>query len=396
MAKKITDKVTWVGKIDWELVYFHGHELSTYKGSSYNSYLVQDKKTALIDTCWKPYDEEYVTNLKETIDLKKIDYVIMNHNEIDHSGALPALMREIPDVPIYCTKKGESIIRGHYHQDWNFVNVKTGDTLDLGDSKLVFIEAPMLHWPDTMFTYMTGENILFSNDGFGQHYASEMLYDDCADLDRAMAEAKKYYANILAPFSMFVTKKLNEILSMDLDIKLICPSHGICWRTNIPEIIDAYKAWAQNYQEDRVTIVYDTMWQSTRRMAESIALGIRSVSPETTVTLYNASRSDKNDIATEVFASKAVVMGSPTINNGYSYAIGGELELIKGLKFKGKKYASFGSYGWSGEAANQISEALAGMGYEKIADPLRVKWAPDEDALAQCVEYGKTIAEAIK
>ena len=152
MAKKITDKVTWVGKIDWELVYFHGHELSTYKGSSYNSYLVQDKKTALIDTCWKPYDEEYVTNLKETIDLKKIDYVIMNHNEIDHSGALPALMREIPDVPIYCTKKGESIIRGHYHQDWNFVNVKTGDTLDLGDSKLVFIEAPMLHWPDTMFT----------------------------------------------------------------------------------------------------------------------------------------------------------------------------------------------------------------------------------------------------
>ena len=144
MAKKITDKVTWVGKIDWELVYFHGHELSTYKGSSYNSYLVQDKKTALIDTCWKPYDEEYVTNLKETIDLKKIDYVIMNHNEIDHSGALPALMREIPDVPIYCTKKGESIIRGHYHQDWNFVNVKTGDTLDLGDSKLVFIEAPSI------------------------------------------------------------------------------------------------------------------------------------------------------------------------------------------------------------------------------------------------------------
>lgn len=396
MSKKITDKVTWVGKIDWELRRFHGDELSTEDGSSYNSYLIRDKKTVLMDTVWGPYDREFVEELKKEIDLKKIDYIVMNHNENDHSGSLPALMAEIPDTPIYCTAKGEQIIRGLYHKDWNFVNVKTGDELDLGGSKLRFIEAPMLHWPDTMFTYMTGENILFSNDGFGQHYASEMLYDDCADLDKAMAEAKKYYANIIAPFSMFVTKKLNEIQSMGLDIKLICPSHGICWRSNIQAIMDAYRAWALNYQEDLVTIVYDTMWQSTRRMAGSIALGILSASPETTVRLYNASKSDKNDIATEVFSSKAVVMGSPTINNGYSYAIGGELELIKGLKFKGKKFASFGSYGWSGEAANQIAEALSGMGYEKIADPLRVKWAPDKDALAQCVEYGKTIAEALK
>ena len=156
MSRKITEKVTWVGKIDWELEEFHGHELTTRRGSSYNSYLVQDEKTALIDTVWKPFDDEFVANLKNTIDLSSIDYIIMNHNEIDHSGALPALMREIPGTPIYCTKKGEEIIRGHYHADWNFVTVKTGDRLSLGKTELVFIEAPMLHWPDSMFTYLTG------------------------------------------------------------------------------------------------------------------------------------------------------------------------------------------------------------------------------------------------
>ncbi|MBO4232278.1 MAG: MBL fold metallo-hydrolase, partial [Bacteroidales bacterium] len=197
MAKKITEKVTWVGKVDWELTTFHGDELSTHKGSSYNSYLIKDEKVALIDTVWLPYDKEFVSNLKKEIDLSKIDYIIMNHNEIDHSGALPELMREIPDTPIYCTKKGEAIIRGHYHKDWNFVNVKTGDTLPLGETTLTFIEAPMLHWPDTMFTYMSGENILFSNDGFGQHFATESLFNDAVDNAAMMYEAEKYYANIL-------------------------------------------------------------------------------------------------------------------------------------------------------------------------------------------------------
>ena len=178
MAKKITDKVTWVGKVDWELKHFHGDELSTYKGSSYNSYLVRDEKVALIDTVWQPYDREFVNRLKQEIDLNKIDYIVMNHNEIDHSGALPELMRYIPDTPIYCTKKGEAIIRGHYHEDWNFVNVKTGDTLSLGETTLTFVEMTMLHWPDSMLTYMSGENIVFSNDAFGQHFATESLFND--------------------------------------------------------------------------------------------------------------------------------------------------------------------------------------------------------------------------
>ncbi len=219
--RKITDRVSWVGKVDWELQHFHGDEYSTHLGSSYNAYLIQDEKTVLVDTVWKPYDKEFVSRLRQDIDLGKIDYIVMNHNEVDHSGALPELMREIPDVPIYCTKKGEAIIRGHYHKDWNFVNVKTGDKLNIGKSTLTFIEAPMCHWPDTMFTYLDTDQILFSNDGFGQHFASESLYDDMTDLDVVMHEAEKYYTNILNLYNPMVARALKRVLDMNLPIRLI-------------------------------------------------------------------------------------------------------------------------------------------------------------------------------
>jgi len=395
MSKRVTDKVTWVGKIDWELKKFHGDELSTMEGSSYNSYLIRDKKTVLIDTVWGPYDTEFVNRLKEEIDLKEIDYIVMNHNESDHSGTLPALMREIPNTPIYCTKKGESILRGLYHQDWNYVNVKTGDELEIGDSKLVFVEASMLHWPDTMMTYMTGENILFSNDVFGQHYASEMLYDDMDDISKLLHEAEKYYTNIITPFSTFVTKKLAEVQGMNLKIDLVAPSHGIIWRENIGLIMDLYAKWANNYQEDQITLIYDTMWQSTRKMAEAIAEGIQQASPNTTIKLLNAVKNDKNDILVEVFKSKAILVGSPTINNGFSYAIAGILEMIKGLKFKNKKAASFGSYGWSGEAAKQIKEFLEESKFAIVNDGIRVNWAPDQETIEQLREYGRKFVEEI-
>lgn len=395
MSKRVTDKVTWVGKIDWELKKFHGDELSTMEGSSYNSYLIRDKKTVLIDTVWGPYDTEFVNRLKEEIDLKEIDYIVMNHNESDHSGTLPALMREIPDTPIYCTKKGESILRGLYHQDWNYVNVKTGDELEIGDSKLVFVEASMLHWPDTMMTYMTGENILFSNDVFGQHYASEMLYDDMDDISKLLHEAEKYYTNIITPFSTFVTKKLAEVQGMNLKIDLVAPSHGIIWRENIGLIMDLYAKWANNYQEDQITLIYDTMWQSTRKMAEAIAEGIHQASPNTTIKILNAVKNDKNDILVEVFKSKAILVGSPTINNGFSYAIAGILEMIKGLKFKNKKAASFGSYGWSGEAAKQIKEFLEESKFAIVNDGIRVNWAPDQETIEQLREYGRKFIEEI-
>ncbi|MDF2540242.1 MAG: anaerobic nitric oxide reductase flavorubredoxin [Herbinix sp.] len=389
MSKKITDKVTWVGKIDWELKFFHGNEYSTRKGSSYNSYLLRDEKTALIDTVWQPYDKEFVKRLKEEIDLKSIDYIIMNHSEIDHSGALPELMREIPNTPIYCTANGAKIIKGHYHEDWNYKIVKTGDTLDIGESKLVFIEAPMLHWPDTMFTYMTVDNILFSNDGFGQHYATESLFNDTADQAELYAEAIKYYANILTPFSRYVTKKIEEILSFKLPVNMICPSHGVIWKDNPAQIIEQYIKWADSYQENQITIIYDTMWNATRKMAEAIAYGIEQTDSSVNIKLMNASKDDKNDILTEVFKSKGILVGSPTVNNGYLYSIGGLLEMIKGLKFKDKKAASFGSYGWSGEAVKQISEELNKAGFTLAQDGKRELWVPDRAAYDSCIEFGK-------
>lgn len=395
MAKKITEKVTWVGKVDWELNRFHGDEYSTHRGSSYNSYLVRDKKTVLIDTVWLPYDKEFVSHLKQEIDLNEIDYIIMNHNEIDHSGALPELMREIPHVPIYCTKKGEAIIRGHYHQDWNFVNVKTGDTLDLGTVTLTFIEASMLHWPDTMFTYMSGENILFSNDGFGQHFATESLFNDKVVQEELYYEAAKYYTNIMTLYSPMVTRKIKEIMAMNLPINMICTSHGVIWRDNPMQIVEKYLEWADGYQENQITIIYDTMWNSTRLMAEAITKGIQQVDPTVTIKLFNAAKEDKNDIMTEIFKSKAILMGSPTINNGYSYAVAGLLEMAHGLKFKKKKAAAFGSYGWSGDAPKMISEHLKGAGFELVDEGIKKLWIPDKAALEDCVAYGKHFAESL-
>lgn len=395
MGKKITDKVTWVGKVDWGLKRFHGDEYSTHKGSSYNSYLIRDKKTVLIDTVWQPYDKEFVSRLKEEIDLKEIDYIIANHNEIDHSGALPELMREIPGTPIYCTKNGAKIIKGHYHEDWNFVEVKTGDTLDIGENKLIFVEAPMLHWPDTMFTYLTGENILFSNDGFGQHFATELLYNDKVDQGELYEQAIKYYANILNPFSTFVKKKINEILSLNLPLSMICPSHGVIWRENPAQIVEQYLKWADSYQEDQITFIYDTMWNSTRKMAEAIAEGIHEVSPSTVIKLMNSAKYDKNDIITEVFRSKAILVGSPTINNGYLFSIGGIVEMIKGLKFKGKSAAAFGSYGWSGEVVKQLTKALEESGFKIVDNGHRSLWIPDEKELDVCREYGRQFVKSL-
>jgi len=396
MSFKISDTVTWVGKIDWELRTFHGEEYSTHKGSSYNSYLIKDEKTVLMDTVWSPFSKEFIANLKNEIDLNKIDYIIMNHSESDHSGALVDLMKEIPNTPIYCTKSGAKIIKGHYHMDWNFVEVKTGDTLDLGKNKLTFIEAKMLHWPDTMFTYMSGENILFSNDGFGQHYASEFMYNDKVDQSELFQEAIKYYANILTPFSKFVVRKIEEILSFNLPVDMICPSHGIIWRDNPLQIVNKYMEWAKSYQENQITIIYDTMWNSTRRMAETIAEGIKNSNEEITVKIFNSSKSDKNDIITEVFKSKMVLVGSSTINKGILSSTAAILEMIKGLEFKGKSAAAFGSYGWSGESSKIITEDLSKAGFEIINEGLRELWNPDEDGLSRCRNFGEIIGETIK
>ena len=392
MSFKMTDKVTWVGKIDWELRRFHGDEYSTHRGSSYNSYLIKDKKNVLIDTVRAPFAKEFVENLKKEIDLDKIDYIISNHGEIDHSGALPLLLKEIPNTPVYCTANGAKILKGHYHGDWNFVTVKTGDTLDIGESKLTFVEARMLHWPDTMFSYMSGENILFSNDAFGQHYASELMYNDLVDKAELYQEAIKYYANILTPFSTFVAKKIEEVLSFGLPVNMIAPSHGIIWREDPAQIIRKYMDWAKDYQENQIVIVYDTMWNGTRRMAEAIAEGIRSVDKNVAVKLFNAAHSDKNDVITEIFKSKAVLFGSSTVNKSIMHATGGMLDMIKGMGFKNKKASAFGSYGWSGESVAMLNERLSAAKFEIVGDGIKELWNPDADAIKRCVKFGADFA----
>jgi anaerobic nitric oxide reductase flavorubredoxin len=392
MRLKVKNNVYWVGKIDWELRKFHGDEYSTHRGSSYNSYLIKEEKTALIDTVWAPYSKAFVENLGQQVDLSKIDYVIANHAESDHSGALPELMRRIPDTPIYCTKNGVKSLKGHYHQDWNFQVVKTGDKLRLGKKELVFVEAPMLHWPDSMFCYLTDDNILFSNDAFGQHYASAYMFNDLVDQNELFSECIKYYANILTPFSPLVTKKIQEVLSFNLPLDIICTSHGIIWRDKPVKIVEQYLEWADNYQENQITIIYDTMWNGTRVMAENIANGIKEADKKVNVKLFNLAKTDKNDVITEIFKSKAILIGSPTINKGILVSVAGILEEIKGLKFKSKKAAAFGSYGWSGESIRILSEKLTSAGFETVDDGLKVLWNPDEESVAKCFEYGKNFA----
>ena len=391
MAKKITDAVTWVGKVDWDIREFEGGEYYTNKGTSYNAYLVRDERNALIDTVWTPFAEEFIEQLRQIIDLNAIDYIVINHGEPDHSGALPALMREIPGTPIYCTPNGVKSLRGQYHEDWNFVPVRTGDALPLGRNTLQFIEAPLLHWPDTMFTYLLGENLLFPNDAFGQHYASEALYNDLVDPCELYAEAIKYYANILTPYSPLVIIKINEILGMNLQINMICPSHGVIWRQDPMQIVNAYLQWADSYQENQITLIYDTMWGSTRLMADAIARGIQESDSAVTVKLINSFVNNKNDIMTEVFRSKMILLGSPTINNVYLYSIGGLLVMMRGLRFSDKSAAAFGSYGWSGEAVRQISDGLREAGFRLVNEGLRMPWVPDEAGLAMCVAYGAAL-----
>ncbi|MEW5909215.1 MAG: anaerobic nitric oxide reductase flavorubredoxin [Thermodesulfobacteriota bacterium] len=396
MKIKVKNNIDWVGKIDWELRKFHGYEYSTFRGSTYNSYLIQENKIVLIDTVWVPFAKEYVENLARQIDLTRIDYIIANHAEIDHSGALPELMRRIPDKPIFCTANGVKSLKGHYHREWNFQTVKTGDSLDLGGKKLIFVEAPMLHWPDSMFCYLTHDNVLFSNDAFGQHYASESMFNDMVDQAELWEECMKYYANILTPFSPLVIKKIHEVLALKLPVEMICTSHGVIWRENPVQIVQQYLKWADNYQENQITLIYDTMWNGTRVLAEKIAEGLRNADSGTTVKLFNAAKSDKNEIVTEIFKSKAILVGSPTINRGILTSMAALLEEVKGLKFKAKKAAVFGCYGWSGEGNKVLSELLHSAGFELIGEGFKALWNPDSHAADQAIAFGKKFAESLK
>ena len=333
--------------------------------------------------------------MSKEIDLKKIDYIIASHGEVDHSGSLPELMKHIPDTPIYCTANAVKSLKGQYHQDWNFQVVKTGDTLEIGNGKkLIFVEMSMLHWPDSMATYLTEDNILFSNDAFGQHYAIEGLFNDLADQCTLHNEAKKYYANILNSYNPILKKKLDEIANLNLDIDIIATGHGVIWRDNPMQIVEKYAKWCDDYQENQITIVYDTMWNGTKRLAEKIAEGIEIEDPNVVIKLFNLAKSDQNDVITEVFASKTVIMGSPTVNNSILPTIAGFMYMMKERKFKKKKAAAFGCYGWSGEAVKTINDLLTSAGFEVIDDGFRNLWNPNKEKEEEAVEFGKKIAKA--
>lgn len=391
---EVKDNIFWVGKSDWDLRKFHGNELSTHRGSSYNAYLIKDEKTVLVDTVWNPYKEEFVENLEKEVGLENIDYIVINHSEPDHAGSLGLLMSKIPNTPIYCTKSGAEIIKKHFHEDWNFKIVKTGDKINIGQTDLTFIEMKMIHWPDSMMTYVNKAKVVLSNDAFGQHYCTSSLFNDEVDNCELYQEAIKYYANIVAPFSMMVKKKVEEIKALNLEIDIIAPSHGVIWRKDPLQIVEKYYDWACDYHEEFVSIVYDTMYNATKMMADSIAEGLRKHGIVSK--LYNASVTDRNDLITEIFKSKGVVIGSCTVNNGVLAAIGGLIEEIKGLKLKRKFAGAFGTYGWSGESGKIISQTLKSAGLNVIGEPIMFKYKPTEDELKECVEFGETIAKAMK
>lgn len=394
MIAELAKGVYWVGVTDWGLRHFHGYELSTHRGSSYNAYLILDDKVVLFDTVWSPFQEQLIENIRQIIDPSKIDIVVASHAEVDHSGALPLVLKHAPGATVVVSKRGRESVEGHYHQAWNFKTVQTGDRMNIGKNDLLFVEAPMLHWPDNMFAYLTGENILMSSDAFGEHYATEFRFNDEVDQAELFEESLKYYANILTPYSNMVLRKIEEVLALDLPVAMIAPSHGIIWRKDPLQIVKRYQEWAVQAPEKSAVILYDTMWEGTRRMAEAISDGLTG--DNIPHKLFYMAVNDHNDVVTEVFKAKAIIVGSPTLNNGIMPTITPILEDLKELKFQNKIGAAFGSYGWSGESVAIIEEHLGRGKIPVITPGIKAKWRPGAEDLARCREFGRIIARAVK
>ena len=395
MKRHVKGNVSWVGYLDWELENFHGDDYSIFHGSSQNAYLIEEEKTVLVDTVWAPHRFDFIENLKREIDLKKIDAIVVNPGEPDHSGAPLDMPEELPETPLYCTAMAVKSLEGQYgKRGWNFHVVKTGDELPIGNGKkLQFVEMRMLHWPDSMATFLTGDNILFSMDAFGQHYATSELFADKAEQGILWHEALKYFVNILNPFAALIPRKLEEIGALQLPIEMIAPSHGAIWRERPFTIVEKYDEWAKAYQEDQVTIAYDTMWNGTEAIAHAIAEEIKRQSPATVVKVYNIAKSDKNEVMTEVFKSRAIAVGSPTYINGVLASVTGWLAFLKSLKFKKKRAAAFGCYGWSGEGVKVLQESLQDAGFAVVDEHVKSLWNPGEDDFAKIPELVKALLE---
>ncbi|MFQ5456116.1 MAG: FprA family A-type flavoprotein [Nitrospirota bacterium] len=391
---QITDDVYWVGAIDWNVRNFHGHTYNTRMGTTYNSYLIIDDKVTLIDTVYGPYADEMTDRIREIIEPEKIDYIIANHVEVDHSGALPHILKFAPNARIFGTEKCKEGLERHYYKTLNFQAVKTGDRLKLGKKSLTFIEAKMLHWPDSMFVYLDEAEILFPNDVFGQHYATSERFDDEVDNTILMDEAAKYYANIFWPFSSLMKKKIEETDNMNIRPVVIAPSHGIIWRKYPERIMDRYLSWADNETKPKVVIVYETMYGATAEMAGMIAEGI--IDSGVSVKLYDITRSDRTEVIKEMLDAKGYIIGSSTHDNDMLPTIAGFLHFFKGLRPKKRIAVIFGSYGWGGGAEKEIASLLKKTGIDIFHTPLTVKYKPDEDDLKRSYRLGREFASIIE
>ncbi len=389
LSVELKDGVYWVGAIDWNIRDFHGY--TTPKGTTYNAYLIVDEKIVVVDTVKHGFFDDMLRGIKEIVDPREIDYVVSNHVEKDHSGSLSDIMRLAKNAEIYATGRGKEGLIKYFKQDWTFNIVKTGDELNIGKKNLMFIEAPMLHWPDSMFTYIKEDRILLPNDAFGQHIATHQRFDD--EVKDVMEDAATYYANILMPLAPLILKKIEEIVNLGIKIDMIGPSHGIIWRKEPEKIINAYIDWSKGVARDKILIVYDTMWGSTEKIARSILRGINKEGVE--AKLLKLRENHRSAVIKEVLDSKVVLVGSPTINNGIFPTVADFLTYLKGLKPKKKIGATFGSYGWGGGACKVIEKELREIGFEVLDANLEFKYVPDESELERCVEFGKELVKKL-
>ena len=382
---EIKPDIYWVGGIDWNIRNFHGY--STRRGTTYNAYLIIDKKITLVDTVKHYLFDEMIARIKEIIDPSKIDYIISNHVEMDHSGSIEKLIEICPNAKVITSTRGEKGLRLHYKKELNYKVVKSGDTLDIGKRTLQFVHIPMVHWPDSMVTYIAGDKLLLSNDAFGQHIAIEERFDDEIEWGILKEEAAKYYANIVMPYGDQVKKALEAVSGLEID--MIAPSHGIIWRSLIPNIRKEYTKWANYDTEKKALIVYDSMWGSTEKIAYSIAEGIEE--KEIPVIIRNLKNTDISDIITDVISSKYIFLGSPTMNNTMLPSMGGFLTYLKGLRPKNRVGFVFGSYGWGGQAVGEIEKILKELHWDLPEKSINVNYIPDEDDLNNAKKVGNKI-----
>jgi len=391
---KLLPDIYSVGVVDWDVRTFHGHTYTTKRGTTYNAYLILDDKVTLVDTVYGPFADELIENIKKIIPPEKIDYIVANHVETDHSGALPAIMKLCPKAKVLGTAKCKEGLFRHYYGNWDFQIVKTGEKLKLGRRTLTFVEAPMVHWPDSMFTYCPEEQLLLPNDAFGQHYATSERFDDEVNQCALLDEAAKYYGNILWPLGSVILKKIEEIQKMNIPIKMIAPSHGIVWRRDPGRIVNAYLSWAKNETISKVVVVFESMWGATGKMARKIVEGISDTG--VSVKLFDVALSDRTQIIKEMLDARGFIFGSSTHDNNMLPALAGFIEFFKGLKPKNRVACVFGSYGWAGGAVREIEDILKETDIELVQPGLSVKYVPDEDEIRNCYEFGRDFAEKLK